>query len=227
MHQVSNSDDTFHYLSHSFSDLVHFIQFTVYLRTKICDIYNIHTSESRKSDKLPFMESIGAHKIRSFVYCLLVAIISLSFVLFAEIMWRLLLVLFCLLSFPPPTPTPSWAEFGFYLVLYNCLRHTVSDSIFTTKQIKLLNFEGETLTSDGGILRRIKVKGDGFSNPNEGANVHSKKKEANVFFADTCWSLDGVATFLLFCRHSSPEGNLQRQNFWLQGCQLCRGRGWR
>lgn len=65
---------------------------------------------------------------------------------------------------------------GFYLVLYNYLRHTMSDSTFTTKQIELLNFEGETLTNDGGILRRIKVKGDGFSNPNEGANVHGKKK---------------------------------------------------
>lgn len=52
----------------------------------------------------------------------------------------------------------------------------MSDSTFTTKQIELLNFEGETLTNDGGILRRIKVKGDGFSNPNEGANVHGKKK---------------------------------------------------
>ncbi|CAG06938.1 unnamed protein product [Tetraodon nigroviridis] len=48
----------------------------------------------------------------------------------------------------------------------------MSDSTFATKQIELLNFEGEILTNDRGILRRIKVKGDGFSNPNEGANVH-------------------------------------------------------
>lgn len=111
-------------VTHFFSVLTHFIQFTVYLCTKIGDIYNIHATRSKKSDELQFMERIGAWKIRGFVNCLLVAIISLSFVLFAEIMWRLLLVLFGLLSFPPPTPTPSCAEFGFYLVLYNCLRHS-------------------------------------------------------------------------------------------------------
>lgn len=74
---------------------------------------------------------------------------------------------------------------GFYLVLYNCLCLTMSDATFTTTQIELLNFEGETLTNDKGILRRIKVKGDGFSNPNEGANVHGQKKGIKVF-ADSC-----------------------------------------
>ncbi|XP_035236679.1 peptidyl-prolyl cis-trans isomerase FKBP5 [Anguilla rostrata] len=39
-------------------------------------------------------------------------------------------------------------------------------------EVELLNFKGELLTEDGGILRRIKVKGDGFSNPNEGASVN-------------------------------------------------------
>ncbi|KAJ8257360.1 hypothetical protein GJAV_G00184780 [Gymnothorax javanicus] len=39
-------------------------------------------------------------------------------------------------------------------------------------EVELLDFKGELLTEDGGILRRIKVKGDGFSNPNEGARVH-------------------------------------------------------
>ncbi|XP_061112952.1 peptidyl-prolyl cis-trans isomerase FKBP5 [Conger conger] len=39
-------------------------------------------------------------------------------------------------------------------------------------EVELLNFKGEVLTEDGGILRRIKVKGDGFSNPNEGASVN-------------------------------------------------------
>lgn len=39
-------------------------------------------------------------------------------------------------------------------------------------QVELLSFKGEELTEDGGILRRIKVKGEGFNNPNEGATVH-------------------------------------------------------
>ncbi|CAJ1050663.1 peptidyl-prolyl cis-trans isomerase FKBP5 [Xyrichtys novacula] len=37
--------------------------------------------------------------------------------------------------------------------------------------MELLKFEGETLTDDGGILRRIKVKGEGYTNPNDGASV--------------------------------------------------------
>ncbi|XP_062853958.1 peptidyl-prolyl cis-trans isomerase FKBP5 [Trichomycterus rosablanca] len=39
-------------------------------------------------------------------------------------------------------------------------------------EVELLSFKGEALTEDGGILRRIKVKGEGFNNPNEGATVH-------------------------------------------------------
>uniref|UniRef100_A0A8D3BGW1 peptidylprolyl isomerase n=1 Tax=Scophthalmus maximus TaxID=52904 RepID=A0A8D3BGW1_SCOMX len=38
-------------------------------------------------------------------------------------------------------------------------------------QMELLKFEGEMLTDDGGITRRIKVKGDGYTNPNDGASV--------------------------------------------------------
>ncbi|XP_041819143.1 peptidyl-prolyl cis-trans isomerase FKBP5 isoform X2 [Chelmon rostratus] len=38
-------------------------------------------------------------------------------------------------------------------------------------EMELLKFEGEMLTDDGGILRRIKVKGDGYNNPNDGASV--------------------------------------------------------
>nr|XP_046239529.1 peptidyl-prolyl cis-trans isomerase FKBP5 [Scatophagus argus]XP_046239530.1 peptidyl-prolyl cis-trans isomerase FKBP5 [Scatophagus argus] len=38
-------------------------------------------------------------------------------------------------------------------------------------EMELLKFEGETLTDDGGILRRIKVKGEGYTNPNDGASV--------------------------------------------------------
>ncbi|KAJ8369488.1 hypothetical protein SKAU_G00095160, partial [Synaphobranchus kaupii] len=45
--------------------------------------------------------------------------------------------------------------------------------------VELLNYKGEVLTEDGGILRRIKVKGDGFSNPNEGASV-------NVYLQGSC-----------------------------------------
>lgn len=39
-------------------------------------------------------------------------------------------------------------------------------------QVELLSFRGEELTEDGGILRRIKVKGHGYNNPNDGATVH-------------------------------------------------------
>ncbi|XP_043097403.1 peptidyl-prolyl cis-trans isomerase FKBP5 isoform X2 [Puntigrus tetrazona] len=39
-------------------------------------------------------------------------------------------------------------------------------------EIELLSFRGEELTEDGGIVRRIKVKGEGYYNPNEGATVH-------------------------------------------------------
>ncbi|XP_041836329.1 peptidyl-prolyl cis-trans isomerase FKBP5 [Melanotaenia boesemani] len=38
-------------------------------------------------------------------------------------------------------------------------------------EMELLNFEGEVLTNDGGIVRRTKVKGEGYSNPNDGATV--------------------------------------------------------
>ncbi|XP_060774433.1 peptidyl-prolyl cis-trans isomerase FKBP5-like [Neoarius graeffei] len=38
--------------------------------------------------------------------------------------------------------------------------------------VELLSFRGEELTEDGGILRRIKVKGEGYNNPNDGATVH-------------------------------------------------------
>lgn len=40
--------------------------------------------------------------------------------------------------------------------------------------MELLKFEGEMLTDDGGILRRIKVKGEGYTNPNDGAWVDGK-----------------------------------------------------
>ncbi|KAL8168440.1 UNVERIFIED_CONTAM: FK506-binding protein 5 [Gekko kuhli] len=41
-------------------------------------------------------------------------------------------------------------------------------------EIELLDFKGEDLFEDGGIIRRIKKKGEGYSNPNEGAAVQSE-----------------------------------------------------
>ncbi|KAM6979547.1 peptidyl-prolyl cis-trans isomerase FKBP5 [Aplochiton taeniatus] len=38
-------------------------------------------------------------------------------------------------------------------------------------EVELLSFEGELLTEDGGVTRRIKIKGEGYNNPNEGATV--------------------------------------------------------
>ncbi|KAF7253709.1 Peptidyl-prolyl cis-trans isomerase FKBP5, partial [Varanus komodoensis] len=38
-------------------------------------------------------------------------------------------------------------------------------------EIELLDFKGEDLFENGGIIRRIKQKGEGYSNPNEGAAV--------------------------------------------------------
>ncbi|XP_066519466.1 peptidyl-prolyl cis-trans isomerase FKBP5 [Hoplias malabaricus] len=39
-------------------------------------------------------------------------------------------------------------------------------------EVELLSYKGEELTEDSGIIRRIKVKGEGYNNPNEGATVH-------------------------------------------------------
>lgn len=43
-------------------------------------------------------------------------------------------------------------------------------------QIELFEFKGEDLTDeeDGGIIRRIRKKGEGYSRPNEDALVESK-----------------------------------------------------
>ncbi|XP_054473124.1 peptidyl-prolyl cis-trans isomerase FKBP5 [Anoplopoma fimbria] len=38
-------------------------------------------------------------------------------------------------------------------------------------EMELLKFDGEILTEDSGIMRRIKVKGDGYTNPNDGSSV--------------------------------------------------------
>ena len=50
--------------------------------------------------------------------------------------------------------------------------------------MELLKFEGEKLTDDGGIIRRIKVKGEGYTNPNDGATV---KGNSLLCFEDRCW----------------------------------------
>lgn len=48
--------------------------------------------------------------------------------------------------------------------------------------MELINFEGEILTADSGIIRRIKVKGEGYSTPNDGANVEGR---LNIYFKNT------------------------------------------
>lgn len=58
-------------------------------------------------------------------------------------------------------------------------------------EIELLDFKGEDLFEDGGIIRRIKQKGEGYSNPNEGATVESKLHsiyvdERDFFFKSVC-----------------------------------------
>lgn len=56
--------------------------------------------------------------------------------------------------------------------------------MFATKQMELLKFEGEMLTDDAGIIRRIKLKGDGYTNPNDGACVEGK---AIIFSMGDYW----------------------------------------
>lgn len=43
-------------------------------------------------------------------------------------------------------------------------------------QVELFDFHGEDITEDedGGIVRRIITKGEGYSKPNEGASVEGK-----------------------------------------------------
>lgn len=71
-----------------------------------------------------------------------------------------------------------------YSTLYHCLCLTIFKSVFYTKQVELLKFEGEMLTDDGGILRRIKIRGDGYTNPNDGAWVDGMLL---LFFMDIYW----------------------------------------
>lgn len=43
--------------------------------------------------------------------------------------------------------------------------------------MELFEFKGEDLTEDedGGIIRRIRTRGEGYARPNEGAIVEGKK----------------------------------------------------
>lgn len=52
----------------------------------------------------------------------------------------------------------------------------INARLFFLPQIELFEFKGEDLTDDedGGIIRRIRKKGEGYSKPNEGAVVESK-----------------------------------------------------
>lgn len=52
----------------------------------------------------------------------------------------------------------------------------INARLFFPAQIELFEFKGEDLTDDedGGIIRRIRKKGEGYSKPNEGAIVESK-----------------------------------------------------
>lgn len=52
----------------------------------------------------------------------------------------------------------------------------INARLFFPPQIELFEFKGEDLTDDedGGIIRRIRKKGEGYSKPNEGALVESK-----------------------------------------------------
>ncbi|XP_073081197.1 peptidyl-prolyl cis-trans isomerase FKBP5-like isoform X3 [Manis javanica] len=47
-------------------------------------------------------------------------------------------------------------------------------------EVELLDFKGEDLFEDGGIIRRIKQKGEGYSNPNEGATVESSFADCSI-----------------------------------------------
>ncbi|XP_059185299.1 peptidyl-prolyl cis-trans isomerase FKBP5 [Centropristis striata] len=47
----------------------------------------------------------------------------------------------------------------------------VPPSSLVVFEMELLKFEGEALTDDSGVIRRIKVKGDGYTNPNDGSTV--------------------------------------------------------
>lgn len=48
------------------------------------------------------------------------------------------------------------------------------DPVIVCWQVELLDFEGEMMTEDRGVIRRIKTKGEGFTNPNDGATVDGK-----------------------------------------------------
>lgn len=52
--------------------------------------------------------------------------------------------------------------------------------------MELFEFRGEDITEeeDGGIVRRIITKGQGYSKPNEGATVDGNTSRHSFFFAN-------------------------------------------
>lgn len=50
-------------------------------------------------------------------------------------------------------------------------------TLYHIPQVELFEFKGEDLTEDedGGIIRRIRTRGEGYARPNEGAIVEGKK----------------------------------------------------
>lgn len=51
--------------------------------------------------------------------------------------------------------------------------------------MELFDFRGEDITDDedGGIIRRIITKGQGYSKPNEGASVEGNTSRHSCFYA--------------------------------------------
>lgn len=88
----------------------------------------------------------------------------------------------------------------------------INARLFSPLQIELFEFKGEDLTDDedGGIIRRIRKKGEGYSKPNEGAVVESKYItqivnsiwEDRTFFQSTtpCSESEEYVAFLSFTK---------------------------
>lgn len=90
--------------------------------------------------------------------------------------------------------------------------------------MELLKFEGETLMDDGGIVRRIKVKGDGYLNPNDGAWVNGKSPyflPGSILISRLANT--SISNVRLLLRHSAPGRDLRGPAVRLQRCELYRG----
>lgn len=86
----------------------------------------------------------------------------------------------------PGTPTYEQLDVLFKVHEKYCLPFSVLIcACFCAWQVELFEFHGEDITDDedGGIIRRIIAKGEGYSKPNEGATVegkHAHKQSAAV-----------------------------------------------